>query len=251
MVACPHPASCILRGVRAGRRFGSCGDRDGDSNRGRGIGRESCGGTPPPQGYAVGGLRGFRSRSRARPAGESRVDGRSQAPVTGGVVRSKQKPRRCARRLHSLGDSAKILCALPFAGAADSPHGPAYHPGPLQKAGMLMRFRTVVLVTTSLIALAVFGGVVAAYTRAPTTHAAHRVAPTLTAQPTAPPTATSLPAPTVTATPSPIPPPTATAPPPTAIPQPPPPSMNGIPQQNGGDADGDNNGAPSDNDGDQ
>ncbi|MGZ4236954.1 MAG: hypothetical protein ACXVWT_12805 [Solirubrobacteraceae bacterium] len=61
------------------------------------------------------------------------------------------------------------------------------------------------------------------------------------------------PAPTTTSSPTPAPPPTTTQsapppPPPTTTKTSPPPS-GGIPQGNGGDADGDNNGAPSDGDG--
>jgi hypothetical protein len=68
-----------------------------------------------------------------------------------------------------------------------------------------------------------------------------------------PATTSQAPAPTTTSSPTPAPPPTTTQsapppPPPTTTKTSPPPS-GGIPQGNGGDADGDNNGGPSDGDG--
>jgi predicted lipoprotein with Yx(FWY)xxD motif len=73
------------------------------------------------------------------------------------------------------------------------------------------------------------------------------------AAPAAPPAAKPQPAPK--AAPQPTPPPAAKPAPPAAKPAPPaakpaPPASNGIPQNNGGDGDGDNNGGPSDGDGD-
>ena len=80
----------------------------------------------------------------------------------------------------------------------------------------------------------------AAITPPPT--AARPVAAAPTTLPPPPPTA----APPVAAAPTTLPPPPPTAAPPVATP---PAAVNGIPQDNGGDQDADNNGGPSDGDG--
>lgn len=77
----------------------------------------------------------------------------------------------------------------------------------------------------------------------PTAPVTTQTAPTTTTAPA--PTTPAAPAPT---TPAPAP-PTHTTTKPAPPPPPPPPPTGGIPQHNGGDMDGDNNGAPSDGDG--
>ena len=88
-----------------------------------------------------------------------------------------------------------------------------------------------------------------------TTHAAH----TTTTPPTTPTTAVPAPPPPTTSPPTTVPPPPPTTSPPTTVPPPPPTTappvatppavVNGIAQDNGGDHDADNNGGPSDGDG--